>query len=166
KVDIRIFISKVNIMLGFVGEEKRMEPTAISKEAQKSDTIVQICFDSEIYIACTKEVLEALPSGAYRSRRIGEVMIQEEKEELFDLYDSDPYMLLKAKEVNAQRFELGVNLFMKRDYFNARNMFMDIIKYSSQDGVARNYMYLAEHNLRSDKKQSTYTTIYELEKMR
>ncbi len=166
EVDVRIFVSKGNIMLGFIGEEKRMEPTAISEEAQKAEPIVQICFDSDIYIACTRELLKALPAGVYRSRKIGEVVIREEEIELFDMYDSDPYSLLKAKEVHAQRFDLGVSLFMKKDYTNARNIFMDIIKYSSQDGAARNYMYLAEHNLRSEQKQETYTTIYELEKRR
>ncbi len=166
EVDIRIFISKGNILLGFIGEEKRMEPTAISAEAQKAEPMERICFDSDIYIACTREILEELPQGVYRSRKIGEVMIQDEKVEVFDLYDSDPYAVLKTKEVHAQRFEMGVNLFIKGDYANARNMFMDIIKYSSEDGTARNYMYIAEHNLRSDHKQITYTTIRELERMR
>jgi len=166
EVDIRIFIAKGNIMLGFIGDEKRMEPTAISNESQKADPVLNLCFDSDVYIACTREILDELPKGIYRSRRIGHVMINDEKVELFDLYDSDPYTLLKTKEVHAQRFELGVNLFMKGDYANARNMFMDIIKYSSLDGAARNYMYLAEHNLRSENKQSTYTTIHEFERIR
>ena len=166
EVDIRIFISKGNMMLGFIGDEKRMEPAAISNEAQKAEPIIQICFDSEIYIACTEEIQEEQPKSAYRNRKIGEVIIQEEKVQLFDLYDSDPYTLLKVKEVHSDKFELGVNLFRKGDYAKARNMFMDIIKYSSQDGAARNYMYIAEHNLRSEHKQNTYTTIYELERMR
>ncbi|MDQ7096748.1 hypothetical protein REC12_24450 [Desulfosporosinus sp. PR] len=165
-VDIRIYIAKGNIMLGFVGDEKRMEPAAISNEAQKADPILRICFDSNIYVACTKEIHEGLQSSDYRSRSIGEVMIEEEKVQLYDLYDSDPYALLKIKETHADRFELGVKLFGKGDYARARKMFMDIIKYSSQDGAARNYMYVAEYNLRSDNKQSTYTTIYELERMR
>lgn len=166
EVDIRIFITKGNIMLGFVGDEKRMEAAAISNEARKAEPIIQLCFDSEIYIACTAEIQAEQPHGAYRNREIGEVMIQEEKVRLFDLYDGDPYTLLKVKEVHADKFELGVNLFRKGNYVKARQIFMDIIKYSSQDGAARNYMYIAEHNLRSQHKQSTYTTIYELERMR
>ena len=55
------------------------------------------------------------------------------------------------------RFELGVRLFEKRDYSNARAMFMDIVKYASEDGVSRNYMYLAEHNLNYENKYTTYT---------
>lgn len=166
EVDIRIFISKGNIMLGFIGDEKRMEAAAISNEAQKAEPIIEICFDSEIYIAYTGEIQGEQLKGGYRNRKIGEVIIREEKVQLFDLYDSDPYTLLKAKEVHADKFELGVSLFRKGDYARARNMFMDIIKYSSQDGAARNYMYIAEHNLRSEHKQTTYTTIYELERMR
>ncbi|KUO71043.1 MAG: hypothetical protein APF81_15340 [Desulfosporosinus sp. BRH_c37] len=166
EVDIRIFITKGNIMLGFIGDEKRMEPAAISNETQKAWPIIQLCFDSDIYIACTEEIQKEQPQGAYRNRKIGEVAIREEKVQLFDLYDSDPYTLLKVKEVHADKFELGVNLFRKGDYAKARNIFMDIIKHSSQDGAARNYMYIAEHNLRSEQKQNAYTTIYELERMR
>ncbi|SHN76098.1 HAMP domain-containing protein [Desulfitobacterium chlororespirans] len=165
-VDLRILITKGSIMLGFIGEEKRMEPTAISSEAQKAEPIIRVCFESDIYIACTREVIKELPILGYRRRRIGEMVIQGEKLELYDLFDSDPYALLKSKEVHGERFELGVNLFIKRDYDNARTMFMDIIKYNSLDGAARNYMYLAEHNLRSELKQTTYTTISELEKIR
>lgn len=165
-VDLRILITKGNIMLGFIGEEKRMEPTAISSEAQKAEPIIRVCFESDIYIACTREVIKELPILGYRRRRIGEMMIQGEKIELYDLFDSDPYALLKSKEVHGERFELGVNLFIKRDYDNARTMFMDIIKYNSLDGAARNYMYLAEHNLRSELQQTTYTTLAELEKIR
>jgi hypothetical protein len=165
EVDIRIFLTKGNIMLGFIGDEKRMEAAAISNEAQKAEPIIQLCFDSEIYIACTEEIHAELPQSAYRNRKIGVVMIREEIVQLFDLYDSDPYRLLKVKEVYSDKFELGVNLFKKGDYAKARNMFMDIIKYSSQDGAARNYMYIAEYNLRSEHKQNTYTTIYELERM-
>ena len=166
QVDIRIYITRGNIMLGFIGDEKRMEPAAISHEAQKADPIMRICYDSGIYIACTKEIQDELPDNDYRSRKIGDVMIEKETVQIYDLYDSDPYSLLKVKEVHSDRFGLGVNLFSKGDYAKARNMFMDIIKYSSQDEAARNYMYISEFNLRSNYKQSTYTTIYELERMR
>ncbi len=166
EVDIRLFLTQGNMMLGFIGDEKRMEAAAISNEAQKAEPIIQLCFDSDIYIACTAEILAEQPQGVYRNRRIGEVIIREEKVQLFDLYDNDPYTLLKVKEVHADEFELGVNLFRKGDYVRARKIFMDIIKYSSQDGAARNYMYIAEYNLSSEHKQNTYTTIYELERMR
>ena len=166
EVDIRLFLTRGNLMMGFIGEEKRMEPAAVTNEARKAEPLLQLCFDSDIHIACTLEVLESLPVGVYRNRLIGEVMVREERVALYDLFDSDPYDLVKAKETFADRFELGVRLFTKMDNANARNMFMEILKNTSLDGAARNYMYITEYNLRAGTRQSTYTTIRELERTR
>lgn len=156
--DVRIVIGRDEVLLGFIGHEKRMEPTAISSAINESEEIGKICTPSGIYIAATQSAFEHIPAGKYRSRCIGDfVTASTGKQKLYDLFDSDPYGMVKLKEQFMTRFELGVNLFMKQDYLNARSMFMDIVKYASEDGVARNYMYLSEHNLTSENQYTTYT---------
>ena len=75
---------------------------------------------------------------------------------LYDMFDSDPYSLIKLKEQYMTRFEVAVSLFEKRDFVHARGQFMDIVKYAADDGVSRNYMYLAEYNSTAEKPQLTY----------
>ncbi len=155
--DVRIVIGKDDVLLGFIGDEKRMEPTAVSAVINESEEIEKICSGSGLYIAATEAAFSALPSGKYRSRCIGRFVTSDGAvHKLYDLFDSDPYSLIKLKEQFMTRFELGVSLFEKADYANARNMFMNIVKYAADDGVSRNYMYLAEHNLTSENKQTTY----------
>ncbi len=157
-VEARIVIGRSQVLLGFIGDDRRMEPTAVSAAINESEEIEKIAAGSGLYIVATEAAFNALPKGRYRSRCIGRFNTATSGvQKLYDMFDSDPYSLVKLKEQFMTRFELGVRLFEKQDYANARAMFMDIVKYASEDGVARNYMYLAEHNLNYENKHTTYT---------
>lgn len=166
KVDVRMMITTGDIKLGFIGDETRMEPAAISDEANIALEVLDTCFDSDIYIACTKSYLDRLPKETYRNRNIGNVLVWDRNTQIIDLYDGDPYTLIKDKEAYQIKFELGVNLFNKQDYDNARSVFMDIIKYSRGDKAVSNYLYLTEHNLHSNNVITSYLTIKQLDKMK
>lgn len=154
---VRMVIGEGEVLLGFIGDDKRMEPTAVSTAINESEDIEKILSDSGLYIVCTERAFRLLPPGKYRSRCIGDFATSEGTVKLFDMFDSDPYTLIKLKEQFITRFELGVRLFQKQDYVNSRNMFMEIVKYAPDDGVSRNYMYLSEYNISAGKKQLTYT---------
>lgn len=154
--DVRVVISEGEVLLGFIGDDRRMEPTVVSAAINESGEIEKILSDSGLYIVCTESAFRSLPSGKYRSRCIGDFVTSEGTVKLFDMFDSDPYMLIKLKEQFITRFELAVELFRDRNYVDSRNMFMDIVKYAPDDGVSRNYMYLSEQNISAEKKQLTY----------
>lgn len=155
--DVRIVISEGEVLLGFIGDDRRMEPTAVSAAINESEEIEKILTDSGLYIVCTESAFSSLPKDKYRSRHIGSFVTAEGERALYDMFDSDPYTMIKLKEQFMVRFELGVSLFKKQDFTNARNVFMDIVKYAADDGVSRNYMYICERNLTAEKKQLTYT---------
>ncbi len=155
--DVRIVISEGDVLLGFIGDEKRMEPTAVSGVITEAEEIENLCVDSGLYIVCTEEAFAMLPKEKYRSRRIGRY----ENggiccEGLYDMFDSDPYSMVKLKEQFSSEFAYAVEFFEKGDYINARKHFMNIVKYVPDDGTARNYLYLAEHNINSDRQKLSY----------
>lgn len=161
-VDVRVVISEDNVMLGFIGDESRMEPTAVAGAINQAEEIEKLCRDSGLYIICTESAFRSLPEGKYRNRCIGRYNAEDSGEvKLYDMFDSDPYSLIKLKEQYIMRFELAVNLFEKKDFVHAKAQFMDIVKYASDDGVSRNYMYLAEYNSTSEKPQLTYVVFNE-----
>ena len=161
-VDVRIVISQDDVMLGFIGDEMRMEPTAVASGINQAEEIERLCRDSGLYIICTESAFEALPEGKYRSRCIGRYTAEDQNEvKLYDMFDSDPYSMIKLKEQYMMRFELAVKLFEKKDFMNARGQFMDIVKYAADDGVSRNYMYLSEYNITAEKPQLTYNVFNE-----
>ena len=155
--DVRIVISEGEVLLGFIGDDRRMEPSAVSAAINESEDIEKILIESGLFIVCTESAFSSLPKDKYRSRHIGSFITSEGARELYDLFDSDPYTMIKLKEQFMSRFEQGVVLFKDRNFAKARSVFMDIVKYAADDGVSRNYMYICERNLTAEKKQFTYT---------
>lgn len=155
--DLRIVLGRDEVLLGFVGDDQRMEPTVVSPAINESQEIETLCADSAMYIVATERAFRDLPQGKYRSRCIGNYATETSGAiRLYDMFDGDPYAMIKLKEQFMTRFDAGIKLFTRGDYAGARTMFMDIVKYAHEDGVARNYMYLAEHNIGAEEKLETY----------
>ena len=154
--DVRIVISEGDVLLGFIGDEKRMEPAAVSGMITEAEEIEKICGESALYIVCTGEAYRTLPQGRYRSRRIGEYTAPGVCAELYDIFDSDPFSMIKLKERFSAEFAQAVSLFEGGDMTAARTHFMNIVKYAPDDGTARNYLYLAEHSITSGSRRLTY----------
>lgn len=160
--DVRIVISEDSVLLGFVGDEMRMQPTAVSNAINIAEEIEKLCRSSGLYIICTESTYVHLPQERYRSRYIGCYTASDGSTvKLYDMFDGDPYFLIKLKEQFRAQFETAVGLFEERDFAGARSKFMDIVKYAPNDGVSRNYMYLAEYNIGAEKPQLTYTVFEE-----
>lgn len=155
--DVRVVISEGDVLLGFIGDDKRMEPSAVSGVITGAEEIEKLCDDSGLYIVCTEEAFRTLPAERYRSRRIGEFAAPGTgTTSLYDMFDSDPYAMIKLKEQFSAEFAAAVELFEKGDFISARTRFMNIVKYAPDDGAARNYLYLAEHNINSGRRRLTY----------
>ncbi len=154
--DVRIVLAKTNAIFGFIGEESRMQPIAVSERLTVTDEVAEICFEADVYIVAIEDFIENLQKNTYQSRRIGNVLVKGKKIELFDIYDSDPYSLIQLKSTFEDRFKVAVFCFENGDFEKAKNMFMEIIKFSSEDGISKYYMYLSEHNLRSETKFDTF----------
>ena len=160
--DVRIVISEDSVLLGFVGDEMRMQPTAVSNAINVAEEIEKLCRSSGLYIICTESTYVHLPQERYRIRYIGCYTASDGSVvKLYDMFDGDPYYLIKLKEQFKAQFEASVKLFEDRDFAAARSRFMDIVKYAPDDGVSRNYMYLAEHNIGAERPQPTYTVFGE-----
>ena len=157
RIDLRAVLTKCDLTLGFIGDQNRMEPSAISDASPLADALIRTCFGSNVYVAATEEFFEEIKDKGYYIRKAGKISAEGTTVGFYDIYDSDPPALHEHKKSFADKFELGVNLFAKGDYRNAGKMFMDIIKHSSEDGVARNYLYLSEYNTQNANKQEHYT---------
>ena len=156
KVDVRVVLDIGDVMLGIIGDENRMSPTAISDSINNAGAILSLCRGSDIYIGCSEAVAEEIKG--YRIRYVGKVRRRGEEEgmKLFDLYDGDPYALLKHKEMVAPQFDEAVRLFYKGDFEKSRYLFMQIVSACLDDGAARNYMYYADLYRAGEKPEYCY----------
>lgn len=142
RVDIRAAIVSGEVLLGIIGDEQRMSPTAVSDAMDTARRMMDLCWDSSLYIICTGQVFERIEG--YRSRYVGLADLGGRRERLFDLYEGDPYSLLKHKQSYSEVYRRAVDAFYQQRYEPARALFMQILQASLEDGVSRNYMYWAD----------------------
>lgn len=152
-VDVRITLSSGEVMLGVIGDEKRMAPTVISDVIAVANRLSEMQKPSNVYILCTGDIIES--ARFYRMRRIGLYVDQERDLQLYDVYDGDPYALLKLKETIQPQFDEALKLYEAGDMVQARLQFLHIVKIAFDDGVSRNYLYCADSAL-SGKGQRGY----------
>lgn len=144
-VDVRVVLSGGDVMLGIVGDENRMAPAVVSDVVAMSERLSALEGPSSIYILCTADVVRG--AQGYRMRRIGWYDDRGRMLELYDVYDGDPYALLKLKESVQPQFEAALACYEQGDMAQARLRFMQIVKTAFDDGVSRNYLYCADARL-------------------
>lgn len=145
QADVRLVLSGGDVMLGIVGDENRMAPAVVSDVVATSERLSALQVPSSIYILCTADVVEG--AQGYRMRRIGQYFDRGRALELYDVYDGDPYALLKLKESIQPQFEAALACYEQGDMAQARLRFMQIVKTAFDDGVSRNYLYCADARL-------------------
>lgn len=141
-VDVRVTLSGGEVMLGVIGDEKRMAPTVISDVVGSINRLSKLQKPSNVYILCTQDVAES--ARFYRMRRIGLYVDGERELQLYDVYDGDPFQLLKLKESIEPQFEQALALYEAGNMTEARLSFLRIVKAAFDDGVSRNYLYCAD----------------------
>ena len=86
-------------------------------------------------------------AARYRMRCIGRYCDGGRQLTLYDVYDGDPYALLKVKETIQPQFAQALAAYEGGDMAQARLLFLQIVKAAFDDGVSRNYLYCADAHL-------------------
>lgn len=141
-VDVRVALGMGPVMLGVVGDTHRMSPVAVSGAIGLAADVMALSRESGLYITCTRPVFERLEG--YKYRYIGKVADGAGYADVYDLYEGDPYTLLKHKQTFQSMFDEARDAFYARDFETARRLFMQIVRDSPEDGVAKHYMYHAD----------------------
>ena len=63
---------------------------------------------------------------------------------LYEVYDGDRAAVITSKDSSLTKFEDGIFAFYGRNFAEAREIFMDILKHHSSDGMARQYLYMSD----------------------
>ena len=144
-VDVRLVLCGGDVMLGIIGDEKRMAPAVVSDVVALSERLGALQRPSAVYILCTQDVVQN--AARYRMRCIGRYCDGGRQLTLYDVYDGDPYALLKVKETIQPQFAQALAAYEGGDMAQARLLFLQIVKAAFDDGVSRNYLYCADAHL-------------------
>ena len=141
-VTLHITLDSGEVMLGVVGDETRMQATAVSSSFNTARMLDALFTRFEANILCTERI-EHWTEG-YGSRYIGKTHDGAELIRVYEIYDGDPYSVRQGKAEAEKSFSEGVYTLYAGDYAAAKRIFMEIVRRNSGDGAARHYLYLAD----------------------
>ena len=112
-------------------------------------------------LVATERIIRSEDAG--ESRYVGSAIFEETNEvvRFYEILDAYPAGTRQLMLINREKFEETLELFYSKDFYLARNHFMEILKDCPQDGVTRWYIFECERymNGEADIKQSAYIQI-------
>lgn len=158
-----IGISYGFLMLGVIGHEKRMEVTAVSAYSKMAEALGLVGDKYGARILITHRVYSQIPDfeEQYHARYIGNVYLtaNDMLERVYDVYDGDTEEDFYEKERTKPLFEKGVELFAAKKFYEARLIFVEVLKRRRRDKAAKEYLYRCDKYYRLADKDGIETVI-------
>lgn len=158
-----IAISYGQVMIGVIGHEKRMEAAVLSVH---SNLAKELCRRGEIYgarILITHLIYQQIPDfeKQYHARYLGNVYLRasDTLERIYDVYDGDAEEDFYYKELTRPQFEKGVELYIAKKFYQARLLFVEVLKQYRKDRAAREYLYRCDRYYKSADAEDVDTVI-------
>ena len=156
-LDFHVTLSAGPAMIGIVGAEERLEAMTISEHTSFTSFLRPLAAKYGASVLLTDSAARLIPDfeSRYHARTIGFVYMRtlERTERLYDVYDGDEELTRKLKEETRELFEKGVTLFCSHEYYDARLLFIEVLKKNRRDKAARHYLYLCDTCYREENTQ-------------
>lgn len=140
-----VAISYGQVMIGVIGHENRMEAAAISAHSSLAKALR---LKGETYgagILITHLVYRQIADfeKQYHARYLGNVYVSanDTLERVYDVYDGDTEEEFYYKDLTKPLFEQGVELFVAKKFYEARLVFVEVLKQHRKDKAAKEYLY-------------------------
>ena len=147
-LDFHVTISSGPAMIGIVGAEQRLEAMTISEHTSFTGFLRPLAarYGAAVLITGTTSALIENFETRYHARTIGFVRMRtlDRLERIYDVYDGDGETTRRLKEETRENFEKGVALFCSHQYYDARLLFIEVLKKHREDKAAKNYLYLCD----------------------
>lgn len=168
KQDLRfhVTLSAGPAMIGIVGAEQRLEAMTISEHTNFTSFLRPLAerYGAAILMTGSAAALIADFEDRYHARTIGFVYMRtlDKLERLYDVYDGDEETARGLKQETREIFEKGVALFCSHQYYDARLLFIEVLKKNREDKAAKNYLYLCDTYYRQENsaEQDVWIEIY------
>ncbi|RUS45891.1 HAMP domain-containing protein [Cohnella sp. AR92] len=143
-IDIGIAIHTADVMIGIIGEEQRLEGSVVSADVDLTLGLEKLSAKLGVQVLMTEDSMRSmkkLPQSSYR--KLGSFQLDGESQpiELFDLYEGDPDHIRKLKQETKESFERAVELFRSGRFYDAREVFVAVVKKNRYDLAAKLYFF-------------------------
>lgn len=146
-IDISVGIHRGPLMLGIIGEEKRMEGNVISDNVNIASILEKMANSLGASILITDNIYNKIENPLqYECRSLGMVYVEGKDQpiHLYDVFQGDPEHVRKLKAKTKQIFENAIDSYQNGRFYNARESFLEVIKQNRWDKAARLYFYMTD----------------------
>ncbi|MBE7436832.1 MAG: bacteriohemerythrin [Spirochaetales bacterium] len=151
-VDLGIGVHTGELMIGILGESKRMDVTVIADSVNVASRLQDLnkIYGSNILISdSVYQKLFSDPTADYSMRFLDVVRTKGKKEAtcVYEIYDNISTSSIARRNNTKKDFEKGVWLYHAEKYAEAARNFLEVIKEDPNDRVAIFYMHRTAHFL-------------------
>ena len=154
ELDFHVTLSAGPAMIGIVGAAERLEAMTISEHTSFTRFLQPLAAEYGAAVLMTGSAAGLIPDfdQRYHARTIGFVRMKtlDRLERLYDVFDGDEETTRRLKEETREQFEKGVALFCSHQYYEARLLFIEVLKKHRRDKAAKNYLYLCDTYYREE----------------
>ena len=146
-IAIGIGLHRGSLMLGTIGEERRMESTVIADAVNLASRLEDLtkAYGAPILISGST-LLGLEQSSNYQYRFLDRVQVKGKKElvSVFEIFETDPPHLRDLKEQTKSLFEQAIILYHSKNFYSAYQAFKEIQKINYQDKAVSFYIRSCE----------------------
>lgn len=138
-IHIGIGLNTGLLVLGTVGDPKRMDGTVISDAVNVASQMEELTKSYSASILITKKTYDRLENpDKFAIRKLATLYIKRKStpETIYEVFDNDTAASQALKKKTLQVFEQGVELFEKRKYKKALAAFQEVVKINPADLAA------------------------------
>ncbi len=147
-VDLGFVINKEDIMVGIIGCEERFGASVVSDYLTIVESLNEFGKKYGTSILVTENSMTETEDDdlSYNYRKLGYIKYKSKEQviALYDFFDGDDYNIMARKKQTKDIFEQGVEAYYNRDFYNARQMFIQVLKQFQEDKASKEYLRLCD----------------------
>lgn len=150
ELEFGVGIHSGSLMLGTIGESKRMDTSAISDTVNLASRIENLTKYFQVGLAISAATYRQLEDSQHRnSRFLGKLPIRGKAESVsvFEMYGGEHVDIVRRKADTTQQFERGVISYFLEDFDDAMIAFKNVLSSYPEDNASSRYLRLAEQKV-------------------
>jgi PAS domain S-box-containing protein len=149
-IAVGIGLHQGSLMLGTIGEEQRMESTAISSAVNLASRLEGLTKVYGAAIIISDQILASLDDPTqYHYRFLGQVPVKGKKESVavFEVFETEPPPIKALKRQTQANFERGILLYHQQQFARAEAVFREIYQLNPHDRATILYIKRCQQRL-------------------
>ena len=154
-----IFAHRSEYLYGIAGDEEQALTFLVSEEWKLLEHYPEKLLAAGVRMVVTDSLIEEMPQDV-ECRYLGYVGTDQMAFKLYEVLDACPELERRRKRKADVRFQEGIRLFYKDDYYLARNAFSDALKECPEDRLIKWYLFICEHYLNHPEMDDTSYALF------